>query len=126
MLTLCLANPVIRSHNFIVKQFRRYLLVSDREERIAGDEVQLDVVSWDNLPSISNPADYDGWILNASVLKARPKPKVFSTDELNVIFHSTAYGPVLLGGGRIYIVGVSQRHSSHLPRKVGVGEECRR
>jgi hypothetical protein len=104
-LTLCLANPVIRSHSFIVKQFRRYLLVSDREERIAGDEVQLDVVSWNNLPGISNPADYDGWIMNASVLKARPKPKVFSTDELNVLFHRTAFGPVLLGGGRIYVVG---------------------
>jgi len=67
--------------------------------------VQLDVVSWDALSSIANAADYDGWILNTSVLKARPKPKVFSTDELNVLFHTTAYGPVLLGGGRIYIVG---------------------
>jgi len=101
MPTRCLANLVVRSHNCTVKQFRRYLLVSDREERIAGDEVQLDVVSWDNLSSVANPADYDGWILNASVLKARPKAKVFSTDELNVLFHKTAFGPVLLGGGRI-------------------------
>ena len=81
---LCLANIVVRSHNCTVKQFRRYLLVSDREEHIAGDEVQLDVVSWDNLPSVANPADYDAWILNTSVLTARPNPKLFSIDEVKI------------------------------------------
>jgi hypothetical protein len=88
-----------------MRQFRRYLLVSDREERLADDEVQLDVVSWDNFRSVANPADYDAWILNASVLRARSAPKIFSIEELNVLFQRSAFGSVLLGGGRIYIVG---------------------
>src|SRR5205809_4601003 len=56
----------IASHSCAVKEFRRYLLVSDREECVRGEQVQLDVVAWDTLSSIANPADYDAWILNAS------------------------------------------------------------
>src|SRR5690242_15443402 len=85
--------------------FRRYLLISNREERLRGDNAQLDVASWNALTNIANPADYDTWILNVSALKEQQPPKLFTDGELGVLFHQSNFGPVLLGGGRIYIIG---------------------
>lgn len=85
--------------------FRRYLLISNREERHTGENAQLDVASWNALANVANPADYDCWVLNVSALKEQQPPKLFTDGELKVLFHQSNFGPVLLGGGRIYIIG---------------------
>jgi len=89
----------------VVSAFRRYLLISNREERQTGENAQLDVASWDALANIANPADYDTWVLNVSMLKEQQPPRLFTDAELRVLFHQSNFGPVLLGGGRIYIIG---------------------
>jgi hypothetical protein len=88
-----------------MSQFYRYLLVTDRKECRTQEDAQLDVVSWDDVASIANPADYDGWILNVEVLNRRKPPKVFSIKELNVLFQKRVVAHVLLGRGTIYIIG---------------------
>jgi hypothetical protein len=92
-------------YSVVVAAYTRYLLISNREERQTGENEQLDVASWNALANIANPADYDVWVLNVSVLKEQLPPKLFTDAELGVLFHQSNFGPVLLGGGRIYIVG---------------------
>src|SRR6266404_2947275 len=86
-------------------KFYRYLLVSDRNDCRKQEDAQLDLVSWDDLNTIANPADYDGWILNVDVLNRRVPPKVFSVDELNTLFYKKVVAHVLLAPGTIYVIG---------------------
>jgi hypothetical protein len=88
-----------------MSQFYRHLLVTDRNECRTQENAQLDVISWDNVASIANAADYDGWVLNVSVLNRRVPPKVFSIKELNVLFDKRVVAHVLLGRGTIYVIG---------------------
>ncbi len=85
--------------------FRRYLLVSNRVERHGRDDSQLEVASWNKLLKIANPADYDTWVLNFSALKEQQPPKLFSGAELRVLIHESNFAPILLGGGRIFLIG---------------------
>ena len=85
--------------------FRRYLLITDREGRRSREGEQLDIASWDELAKVASPADYDGWVLNISALKTRRQPKVFDESELDLLCHPRNFGHVLLGRGRIFIVG---------------------
>lgn len=88
-----------------VRKFRKYLLVTDREECRTTEGVQLDVASWDGLRKIGNPADYDGWILSVSSLKKRLTDKIFTMDEWNILFRGSVFGRVLINGGRIFVLG---------------------
>ena len=88
-----------------VGKFRKYLLVSDRDDCRTTDGAQLDVVSWDTLNKIGNAADYDGWILNTYSLKHRTSPKIFTSDEWNILFRGNVFGRVLVNGGSITVVG---------------------
>jgi hypothetical protein len=101
-------------------QFRRYLLVTDRNECRTQANAQLDIVSWDNLRDIANPADYDGWVLNADVLVRRDPPKIFSVEELNVLFEKRVVAHILLGRGTIYLVGDFTR-AFFTPPSIGGG-----
>jgi hypothetical protein len=65
----------------------------------------MEVASWNGLLNIGNPADYDTWVLNFSALKEQQRTKLFSTAELRVLFHHSNFAPILLGGGRIFLIG---------------------
>lgn len=84
---------------------RRYLLISNRVERQSRDDSQLEIASWNELLKIANPADYDTWVLNFSALKEQQPPKLFNDAEIRVLFHQSNFAPILLGGGRIFLIG---------------------
>jgi len=88
-----------------VGEFRRYLLVTDHNGRIAQEDREVDIVSWDSIKSIANAADYDGWILNTTALQNRVTPKLFTREEIRVLFDYHVLGHVMDGGGRIFIIG---------------------
>ena len=69
-----------------------------------SEDAQLDVVSGEILPR-SPTLRLRCVDLNFSVLKLHLSNKLFSTDEIRVLFIKEAFGPVLLGGGRIFLVG---------------------
>ncbi len=88
-----------------MRDFRRYLLVTDRNGRIAQADCEVDIVSWDSLKSIVNAADYDGWILNTTALRNRVPLKLFTAEEIQVLFDYQVLGHVVDGSGRVFIIG---------------------
>jgi len=101
-------------------EFRRFLLVTGHDARIAKGNWQVDIVSWDSLKSIGNPADYDGWILNTTALQTRPVRKIFTSEELNVLFDYRGFIAVMQASGRIFIIG-DFKTAFYVPASTGGG-----
>jgi len=74
-----------------MSQFRRYLLVTDHHDRLVGTNAEVDVFSWNSLLQIQNPADYDSWVLNLAAVQRKEPPKLFTIEEIGVLFSRKTY-----------------------------------
>ena len=104
-------------------QFRRFLLVTDHDARIAQPACEVDIVSWDSLKSVGNLADYDGWILNTTALRTRAVRKLFTAEELKILCDYRALIAVMEGGGRIFIIGDFKKAFYTPPSRGGTGRK---
>ncbi len=104
-----------------MSEFRRFLLVSDHNGHLKEGNREFDIVSWDNLKSLANAADYDGWLLSVTALTERVPRKIFLDDELRVLFVQRTMLHILTSGGNIYVVG-DYKNAFFVPASTGANK----
>lgn len=86
-------------------RFRKYAVISTQTSRTSHDGSEVHRISWLDLKTLENLADYDAIVVDLTALGGTPATHIFAAAEIDRVFDPYSWARVLEAGGAIFVVG---------------------